>query len=371
MRGRSLVNLPALGSVLALLLAAAPLSAQNDAPVRLSDPLLARILPVLKLEARTASARSEGLRLLEDTVTTVEKERDSVATGKVSPWEFVHARVPDLHLPPQARYDSACTREQVKAGPGWSLVYTLGNELPPEGLRAWRRFFTLLAKPESARTQAEIFELVGLSDLGRVPDPAVTAAGRYLEAHGYSATYAGIAARTRARGENPAGWTPAAPELEGVSISQGRGIAISANRTIPGCRDLPTGGALLVSYTVSRAASVLARVRDAHEDEHARLLRASGLDSATWGEAFASLGRAQRYVQHPDEWRYAEANAKAIGGRIMEEYKADVENVPWYARHAAELDPLLDAIANGDKPTPVKSQKLTCRSVGLGRQECH
>lgn len=304
------------------------LAAQQDqVNRRLTDADVARLIPLLKANVLELTRGQKALATAQDVLREVMDE----AGGIADPLSYMRAHGEVVLVPPTARYDVSCSRSRSR-GLSPVAIFTFGVS-GDKTHAAVLEYLRSAAKENFARYE----------DAGKTEgiDAIVKSVLSFYKSRGVDVDKGGFGAfgRTWSLGQV---WS----RHQFSELNPEKFDAILA--ASPGCEAMATGPTMYVRYDLGRAVGA-AEKGVYGESPLASALTKAGMSREEYDAHWTNLQEAQRNANHPEEltsldeiisrsedaaekasWRAHSANARA--------------NVEVFRRHAAELEPLVNAI---------------------------
>jgi hypothetical protein len=288
----------------------------------LTDADLEKLLPLLAAEAVDQSRRDEQA----ERDAAAERARQAarsalvreIAGSQVDPLAWLRQKTPHTVVPSTARYEAACSRAVSQQAGNVAAVFTFG-----------------VAAPDS-------WIAVARGSSGPPPTPA-GAATRPRAAAAES-----VAPQTRsfysARGFKPQGeqaafaWGFLSPD--GLITATVHGV--NPHHALPACQALASGPAITLDAAPKAFGPSAPAGRRAGALREA--LTKAGLDDVEYQSLRFQAIQARNDARNPSSFEVERPVGVIAGDAAAREKAVRTQNVAWYWRFAAKLDPLLDRL---------------------------
>lgn len=310
-------------AALALLLGARPAAAQADLVLRDAD------VPALTALLQADMARAEAMqRRVAGVAREVESEMTAIRANAEDPLGYVRARTAHFVVPPDARYDAACSRAMSAYSMMPFAVFAIGRT-DDATVAAVRK------KGTAQLSQREMYDLM-MQQAGGSAGQAQAATMKWYQARGFRIS--GTVAESA-----PMRWAGAKPDPIAISIHMtnvGAGYGQA-------CAQLGNTALLALSIDEKVAqkmggAAPAQRVDPVGTADGAfeAALARHGVSRDRYSAMLAALWQAQKEVESTDEAEQSDAMAKIPGMEAMG--RARRQNRVWMERHRDTMLPLLE-----------------------------
>jgi hypothetical protein len=316
----------ALGALaaLALLLGTRPAAAQADLVLRDAD------LPAITALLKADAARAEAMqRRVAGVVREVETELTSIRTNAEDPLGYVKARTARFVVPPDARYDAACSRAV-------SAYLTIPTAVYAIGTADDATVAALEKRGTKNLSNKEMFDVMMRQAKGSAGQ-AMEATTKWYQARGFriSGTVASSA---------PLSWGGPKPDPISVGVHM-TNVAAGYGEV---CARLGNTAVLTLAIDEKVAqktgfSAAPAKGVDpvaAADDEFEAVLARHGISKDRYSSLIGALWQAQKEVESADEAQQSDAMARVPGMEAMG--RARRQNRAWMERHRDALFPLLE-----------------------------
>ncbi|MGZ8375992.1 MAG: hypothetical protein ACXW0Z_02015 [Gemmatirosa sp.] len=318
-----------LPSIAALVVLAVGRDARAQGEAVLRDAELPALLAVLRVDIARAGAMERAAPAV---ARQVETELRTIRTNAEDPLGYVKARTAHFIVPPDARYDTACSR--VVSGYIMSpfAVFAIGRTDDATVAALQKKGTTQLS-------QKEMYELMK-QQMGGSAGQAQAATAKWYQARGFRIS--GTVAESA-----PLSWGGATKDPIAISVHM-TNVAASYGEA---CARLGNTAVLMLTidekvaqktgFSAAPAKGVDA-VRKADDDFDATLAR-HGVSADRYNALLGALWQAQKELESADEAGQTDAMARIPGMEAMA--NARRQNRAWLQRHRSDVLPLLEQYA--------------------------